>query len=1102
VNRLSDMTLTQLAIAIQEHNAIMTDLYSAPDSNSPQLDVIAPLFPWGQNPPQAIGTVVLCIDPSQYLYPLLQSSPVPSQTSETLLVERDGDHVLYLNELRYQEDAALKLRIPLSQQEVPAVMAIQGKEGVFEGKDYRGVGVLSALQHISDSPWYIVAKIDISEALAPWRSRGGLIIAVMAGLLAATLAVVGLIWQRRRRQEYQALYQAEAGKKKLEQDLINSEAKYRRLFETAQDAILILDGETGQIMDANPFIKDMLGYTLMELHGKHLWEIGTFRDIVASKAAFEELKEKGYIRYEHLPLQTRDGRQIHVEFVSNKYKVDSMEVFQCNIRDITERKKMEDLVKENESRFRSIVETTREWIWRMDLDGKMTYNNPAFEEILGYNQEELLGRNTLDYMHEDDRLGIEQMLQQLIPEKRGWTNLVVRWHHKDGTLRWLESNAVPILNSEGQMLGYQGADRDITERKKAEEALYESEERYRTILEQMKDSYYEVDLAGNFTFVNDALCRRLGHSREELIGMNYRAYTPEERADNTFKTFNQVFRTGQPIIAYPSVAMAKDGSLIFTERSIFPLQNEEGKTIGFRGISRDITERIRAEEAVKQSEEKYRTILNEIYEVYYEIDLNGNYTFFNDALCHRMGYSREELMGMNYREYTPKEDWKSDAAKFRGVYETGEPLRWVPLRNITRDGRILYLEDTVLPMRNEKDEVIGFRGLSRDVTERKLAEEERRQLELKSQITSRLASVGEMAAGVAHEINNPLTGITGYAQLLMDRKDLPPDIRSDLAAINEGAQRVAGIVQRLLAFSRQTRPQRKLVEINDLIDSTLVLRAYHLRVNNIEVIKRLMPDLLETVVDPGQIQQVLLNLIVNAETEMKLAHGKGKLTITTEKRDNFIKIYVKDNGPGIKPEVMDKIFDPFFTTREVGQGTGLGLSLCYGIVAEHNGRIYAESKPGKGATFIVELPVITEVIPPEPAEPVIVESKKKIKARILAVDDEKVVRDVVKRVLSGGGHKVETVDNAADALNRIESHRYDLVLVDIKMPGMNGVELYKRIQKINKPLARRVVFITGDVMGADTEKFLAETKSDHIEKPFNAEQLEKAVRRALSGGTL
>jgi PAS domain S-box-containing protein len=485
---------------------------------------------------------------------------------------------------------------------------------------------------------------------------------------------------------------------------------------------------------------------------------------------------------------------------------------------------------------------------------------------------------------------------------------------------------------------------------------------------------------------------------------------------------------------------------------------------------------------------------------YFEVDLTGNITFANDAACRNLGYSREELLGMNYRNFTAEEDIEHVYKIFNEVYRTGEPNKGFTWKIIRKDGSIGFADASVSLLCSQGGEIIGFRGVGRDVTERKKAEEERRQMELKAQITSRLASVGEMAAGVAHEINNPLTAVTGYAQLLVDREDIPPDIRSDLAAINDGARRVAGIVQTLLSFSRQTKPQRKLVDINELIEGTLVLRAYHLRVNNIEVITRLAPGLLETVVDPGQIQQVLLNLIVNAETEMKLAHGKGKLTITTEKSHNTIKICCQDNGPGIKPEVMDKIFDPFFTTREVGQGTGLGLSLCYGIVAEHKGKIYAESKPGKGATFVIELPVVTEAKPPKPAEPVVKKPKKAVKARILVVDDEQVVRDVINRVLTGEGHKVDTVDNAADALKKIESKRYKLILLDIKMPGMNGVELYKRIQKIAKPLARKVVFITGDIMGADTEKFLSETKVAHIDKPFDAEQLSREVKRALSEG--
>src|SRR4030042_445584 len=181
-------------------------------------------------------------------------------------------------------------------------------------------------------------------------------------------------------------------------------------------------------------------------------------------------------------------------------------------------------------------------------------------------------------------------------------------------------------------------------------------------------------------------------------------------------------------------------------------------------------------------------------------------------------------------------------------------------------------------------------------------------------------------------------------------------------------------------------------------------------------------------------------------------------------------------------------------------GTGLGLSLCYGIITEHKGRIYVESKPDKGATFIVELPVITEVASLKPPEPVVKKSKKTAKARVLVVDDEQVVRGVVNRVLTSEGYKVETVDNAADALKKIESQKYNLILMDIKMPGISGVTLYKRIQKIDKSLARKVVFMTGDIMGADTEKFLTETQVAHIDKPFDAEQLSRQVQRALNAG--
>jgi PAS domain S-box-containing protein len=506
----------------------------------------------------------------------------------------------------------------------------------------------------------------------------------------------------------------------------------------------------------------------------------------------------------------------------------------------------------------------------------------------------------------------------------------------------------------------------------------------------------------------------------------------------------------------------------------------------------------RIQEKLQESELRYRRLFETAQDAILILDgKTGQIIDANPFIINIIGYSREELLGKNLWEIGLFKDIRASKTAYQKLQDEGY-IRYEHLPLLTKTGQLVAVEFVSNKYQVDGQSIIQCN--IRDIRERRQAEEEKRQMEQKSQVASRLASVGEMVAGVAHEINNPLTGVIGYAQLLLNRENMPPDVRRDLAAINECAQRVADIVQRLLAFSHQTRPQRKLVDINELIENTLILRSYHLTANNIEVTTRLALDLPEIMADPGQLQQVLLNLIVNAEMAMRLAQGKSKLTITTKKSDNIIKIYCKDNGSGMKPEVLNRIFDPFFTTREVGQGTGLGLSLCYGIVTEHKGNIYAESKPGKGATFVVELPVVTENKPVKPVKLDVKKSGRTGKARILAVDDEQAVSDIINRVLTDEGHKVETVDNAADALKKIKGQRYKLIILDIKMPDISGMELYRRIQEIDKSLTRRVVFITGDVMGTDTKEFLSEVKAAHIEKPFTAEQLIRKVNYALTGG--
>ena len=268
-----------------------------------------------------------------------------------------------------------------------------------------------------------------------------------------------------------------------------------------------------------------------------------------------------------------------------------------------------------------------------------------------------------------------------------------------------------------------GSSTDTTEKGRLEEITPAFEEKYRTIMEDMQESYYELDLAGNIAFFNDALCRQLGYSREELLGMNYRVYIPPELLKKQSDLYKRVYRTGKPNESFLVDQVRKDGKRISTESSVFPMRNGNAEIVGFRGICRDITERVQMEEALNQSGERYRTILEEIEEGYYEVDLEGNFTFANDAICHQFGYHRQELVGMNYRAYVPKDEIKHLYRTWNKVYRTGEPVKSFPIAAIKKDGTQIYLENSITPLRNKEGKIIGFRSVSRDITERKQLEE-------------------------------------------------------------------------------------------------------------------------------------------------------------------------------------------------------------------------------------------------------------------------------------------------------------------------------------------------------------------------------------------
>ena len=470
-------------------------------------------------------------------------------------------------------------------------------------------------------------------------------------------------------------------------------------------------------------------------------------------------------------------------------------------------------------------------------------------------------------------------------------------------------------------------------------------------------------------------------------------------------------------------------------------------------------------------------------------------TFVSDEWPHITGYSRKELLGMSFFDLLHPR-YHHAALKRHKRKVSGETIPGLFEMSIIRKGGTEVPIELTSAYTTYKGEPANV-AFIRDITERKQAEEKEKQLQQELILASRLATVGEMAAGIAHEINNPLTGVIGFSDLLM-KKDIPDDIRKDVNIIYDGAQRIASITGRMLSYTRQYKPERTSVNINGIIETTLAMRAYEMKSSGIQLETRLDPDLPITTADAGQLQQVFLNIILNAETEMITAHGRGNLLVKTERIDNTIRVSFRDDGSGIAKEDLDKIFNPFFTTREVGKGAGLGLSVCHGIISQHGGKIYAQSRSGKGATFFVGLPIVTKTEQLKLAEVAAKEPERVPRGRILVVDDDTIVQEFLTELLREEGHDVEIVENGEDALKRIDSEEYDVIVLDIKLPGMSGIELYKYMQKAVKSLARRVIFITGDVMSQDTRDFLSSTRAPYITKPFEAEQLKRDVDRIIN----
>jgi PAS domain S-box-containing protein len=508
----------------------------------------------------------------------------------------------------------------------------------------------------------------------------------------------------------------------------------------------------------------------------------------------------------------------------------------------------------------------------------------------------------------------------------------------------------------------------------------------------------------------------------------------------------------------------------------------------------EIAERTQAENALRKSEAKYRDLVEQAQEGIWSIDTEGRTRFANAKLQETLGYQVEELESLRFLDLLADEANREQAALLLEAIQSGGCAQ-CDLSFRRKDGRrvtALFKGCAVL------DEATGaYSGAVTcvaDITERKMLADRLVQSE-------KLAALGELISGVAHELNNPLTTVVGRAQLLANRGMRLGEerLKRDLGIVEAEALRASRIVRNLLTFARKQKPEKKRVDINDMLNRTLDLRDYDLRISNIDVERQLGPMLPETSADFQQLQQVVLNIINNAGQAVLETAKKGKILVESEVDDRRreIVIRISDSGPGMPPEIMARIFDPFFTTKPVGKGTGLGLSLSYGIVREHGGEIDVQSEPGQGTTFILRLPVVdpgTDASEKAPRE----EQAGRAEGRVLVTDDEAEILDLCTDVLRNRGYVVDQARNAPEALMKLWRGAYDVALIDVRMPGLSGPEMYQLIKAERIIPPERIIFMTGDVVGEKTLGFFRREGVSYLAKPFRLDELEALVARKIT----
>ncbi|HEX8570192.1 MAG TPA: PAS domain S-box protein [Caulobacteraceae bacterium] len=758
----------------------------------------------------------------------------------------------------------------------------------------------------------------------------------------------------------------------------------------------------------------------------------------------------------------------------------------------------------NEHRFQLLVESLGDYaIYMMDLEGRILTWNPGAERIKGYTREEIQGESFSRFFTTEDRANrvpervLAEALREGRTENEGWR---VR---KDGTRFWALATVHSVRDETGELVGFAKITRDMTERRAAEQALLESERRFRYLVEGVVDyAIYMLDVNGTVVNWNRGAERLKLYGSDEIVGRHFSLfYTPEDRRSGLpAKALSTALKEGR----YESEGwrLRKDGTRFWASAVIDLIHDEQGRHIGFAKITRDISDKRAAQDALALSERQFRMLVAGVVDyALFMLDPNGVVSNWNAGAQNIKGYTADEIVGQHFSVFYTEAD--RSAGKPMEALQTAirdgryEAEAW----RVRKDGTLFFANVVIDAIKDEVGELMGFAKITRDITERRSAQLELQAAHERLAQAQKMEAIGQVTGGVAHDFNNLLMVVSGHAQLLRKRVPLEdPKVVRALDAVETAARRGQELTRHLLTFARRQRLNPEAVALHDRAAGIRELLSTSVG-SAVRVAVDLPEDLWPVEADPGELDLALLNMAVNARDAMP---GGGRLSISArnvrlkggevapEVRGDFVAVTVEDSGSGIAPDILARVFEPFFTTKDVDKGTGLGLSQVYGFVEQSGGRAVIRSELGRGTTVILYLPRSRRQAATASGDQAEPEARSGV--CVLVVEDNPEVAEVTVGLLEQLGNRTRLATSAEAALGALaEGEPPDLVLSDIVMAGeMNGLDLARRLREERPELP--VLLATGY---SETAENIGR-EFPILAKPFALHDLSRALGAAFA----